>query len=281
MRFLAPTILLSMAAVAPAAVTGAESARAQIYATVLNDEGRPVRGLQAADLVLRDGGMRQNVVDVEAAKDPLAVAVVVVGFGANELGDVGRAIDEAARTLRAQNPATQIGLVGAGAAPTMIEPGQAAWHAALDRLVSEPAGASLIDAVIAGCDVLNAAPPDRRVLLGIVQTHGAAAVDHLDRLSIAVDAGHVALWTVEVGAAGPAQWNAPVDAALKEATRLGGALRQAVKSRAEVPAGIAAVVDCLLSQYVVTYEWPDPMLSTFSLVTRHDAGSVLTPAWSR
>jgi hypothetical protein len=36
-----------------------------------------------------------------------------------------------------------------------------------------------------------------------------------------------------------------------------------------------------LSQYLVTYTWPDPMLGAFNLVTRHEAGRVLVPVWSR
>jgi len=273
--------LVVSAVVSVAAAVGAQGARAQIYATVLNEQGGPVRGLQAADLVLRDGGVRQVVVDAEAAKEPLAVAVVVFGFGAGDLVDVERAIDEGVRTLRAQNPATQVGLVGAASSTTMIEPGQTDWHTSLDRLVSAPAGPNFIDAVIAGCALLDTAPPDRRVVLGIVETHGAADINRPDRLSVAVSAGHVALWTVEVGATGAAEWRAPVDAALNDATRLGGSLRQAVKSPANVSTGVAAVVDFLLSQYLVTYGWPDPMLSQFNMETRHGAGRVLTPAWSR
>jgi hypothetical protein len=273
--------LVVSAVVAAVPVMRTQGTLAQTYATVLNDEGRPVRGLQAGDLVLRDGGVRQGVVDAVAAKEPLAIAVVVFGFGAGELVDVEHAIDQSVRVLHAGNPATQVGLVGAGASTTMVAPGQTDWQASLDRLASAPAGPNFIDAVVASCEVLSAAPPDRRVVLGIVETHGAADSSRPDRLSIAVNAGHVALWTVEMGAAGAAEWRPPVDAALNDATRLGGSLRQPVKSRADVSQGVAAVVDALLSQYLVTYGWPDPMLSEFSLVTRHDAGRVLTPAWSR
>jgi hypothetical protein len=273
--------LLVSAVVAFAAAVGAQGARAQIYATVLTEQGSPVRGLQAADLVLRDGGVREVVVDAEAAKEPLAVAVVVFGFGAGELVDVERAIDKGVGTLRAENPATQVGLVVAASSTTMIEPGQTGWHASLDRLVAAPAAPNFIDAVIAGCEVLSTAPPDRRVVLGIVETHGAADITQPDRLSAAVSAGHVALWTVEVGATGAAEWRPPVDAALNDAIRLGGSLRQPVKSPGDVSTGVAAVVDFLRSQYLVTYGWPDPMLSQFNMETRHGAGRVLTPAWSR
>jgi len=272
--------LIVSAAVAAATVVGAQGTLAQTYATVLNEQGAPVRGVQAADLVLRDGGIRQGVVDAVAAQEPLAVAVVVFGFGAGELVEVEHAIDQSVRALRAENPATQVGLVGAGSTTTMIAPGQTDWQASLDRLASA-AAPNFIDAVIAGCDVLSAAPPDRRVVLGMVETHGAADINRPDRLSIAVNAGHVALWTVEMGATGAPEWRPTVDAALNDAIRLGGSLREPLKSRADVSAGVAAVVDFLLSQYLVTYRWPDPMLSQFSLVTRHDAGRVLTPSWSR
>jgi hypothetical protein len=41
------------------------------------------------------------------------------------------------------------------------------------------------------------------------------------------------------------------------------------------------VANLILAQYVVTYLWPNPMLSTFSIATRHDRGDVLVPAWAR
>ena len=260
-----------------AAAPSAQSARVQIYATALNEQGGAVRGLQTGDLVLRDGGVRQAVMDVEPATDPLSVAIVVSGFGAGEIAEVAGAIDAAARAFHAANPATRVGIVGPGVGTSMIVEGQDDWRASLARVASAP----VVEAIVAGCDALDIAPPDRRVVIGLVQTHGAVAESGADRLATTLAGHRVALWTVETGAGGPAEWLPGVDKQLTAAVDVGGALRLPVKGRAAVPAGLASVVGFLTSQYVVTYAWPDPMLSQFSLVTRHDAGRILTPSWNR
>jgi hypothetical protein len=272
-------VVIIAATVAAGLSVGAQGAHLQIYATVLNDQGGSVRGLQAADLVLRDGGVRQGTIDVQPATDPLSVAIVVQGFSPDDVGLLRTALEAAARALRAQNSGTQIGLVGPGPSATMIGPG--GGLPALDAALTAPAAPTFVDAVLAGCQVLSAAPPDRRVVLGLVKTHGVTDVPHPERLAASVSANQVSLWTVELGASGPADWSPAVDAALTEAVRLGGSLRHPAKSAGEVAGGIAAIIDDLTAQYVVTYAWPDPMLSEFNLVTRHEAGKVLTPAWPR
>jgi hypothetical protein len=269
-----------VAALAGSAALLAQSPSASTYATVLNDQDGPVRGLQAGDLVLRDGGVRQGVVGAEAARDPLSVAFVVHGLSAADLATLAPALDAAAARLVGANAATQVALVTAEPTVARIAPGQTAWRAALHDLAASPAAPNLVDAILRGCDALDAAPPDRRTVIAIV-TPQAALADHPERLSAAVTATHVAVWTVEVGAPGAPAVAKPLDSALADATRLGGSLRGTATSGDEARAQVAAIVDCLLSQYLVTYEWPDPMLSTFSLVTRHDAGRVLTPAWSK
>ena len=268
-------------AVTAAAGLAAQGSRATTYATVLNERDQPVRGLQSADLVLRDGGVRQGIVDAQPAIEPLAVALVIDGFDAAALTSIRPAVDDAVRKLRTANPATQIGLVGAEPNVVMFGGDATAWAAAVDATATTPAAPSVVDAIIKASQALAAAPPDRRTVIAIVKAGGAKTIERPERLVTSVAAGRVALWTVELGAPGVAPWPTAMNAALGEATRQGGALRQPSTSLDQVKAHLAVVVDCLLSQYLVTYNWPDPMLSTFSLVTRHDAGRVLTPSWSR
>jgi hypothetical protein len=269
----------SVAVLMSAVALSAQSTRVQIYATALNDQGGPVRGLQTGDLVLRDGGVRQGVMDVEPAADPLSVAVVISGFGASDVDALTKGIDAVARDLHASNPATKVGVVAGAGDIAIISDGQTDWKPSVARAVSAPA--SFLDAILNGADALGIASQDRRVVLGIAQVPANAALAGADRLSTSLVPRHVALWTVETGASASAAWSAGADKALTAASDAGGALRLPVKDRAGLAEGIRRVADYLTAQYVVTYGWPDPMLSTFSLVTRHDAGKVLTPGWTR
>jgi len=73
----------------------------------------------------------------------------------------------------------------------------------------------------------------------------------------------------------------PLDDVLNDATKFSGALRERVSDAAGLTPMAERVGHCLFVQYIVTYLWPNPMLSTFSIATRHDRGEVLVPAWAR
>ena len=96
----------------------------------------------------------------------------------------------------------------------------------------------------------------------------AQALEEVRRVLSLAGAGH----RVDVVDAGARPF---LDAAL-EASNLVGA---ASTDRRIVQA--ARVARLLLSQYVVTYAWPDPMIGQFSISTRHDRGTVLSPVWDR
>jgi hypothetical protein len=266
-------LLLSVAALR------AQSTRVQIYATALNEAGGPVRGLQTGDLVLRDGGVRQGVMDVQPAPEPISVAIVISGFGPTDVDALTAGIDGVARALHASNAATKVGVVASPGDIAIITDGQTDWKASVTRATS--ASLSFSAAIRAGADALAIAPQDRRVVLGVAQVPANATLSGADALADTLTLAHVALWTVETGAHATAAWPAVADKALTAASDAGGAIRFRVKDRTELPDAIRKVADYLTAQYLVTYGWPDPMLSTFSLVTRHDAGKVLTPAWTR
>jgi hypothetical protein len=77
----------------------------------------------------------------------------------------------------------------------------------------------------------------------------------------------------------PAAGSARLDDVLNDATKFSGALRERVSDAAGLTPMAERVGHFLFVQYIVSYLWPNPMLSTFSIATRHDRGEVLVPAW--
>ena len=259
-----------------------QAARAQIYATVIGDQGDPVRGLQSADLVLRDGGVRQGVLSAEPATEPLSVAVVVNGLTAEDLADATRAIEETVRALTAQDSRTQVGLVTDGSRVTLLTAAMPGLDGLVRRAVTD--APSLVESVIDAAEALRPAPADRRVVLAIARPPSSAGDGRgpgADRLALTVSGLHVALWTIEVGVPETSMWSPSTQAAIADACRLGGSIREHARTHGDIPAAMSRITNLLLSQYLVTYTWPDPMLAQFNLVTRHEAGRVLVPAWSR
>jgi hypothetical protein len=246
-------VLAAAAAFQP--VRAARPADAQTYVTVLDTDRRPVVGLGEEDFAMRDGGVREHVISVEPATAPLSIALVVDGFEPGDQPAVSAAIAAATRRLTAADPRHQV--VGPS---------------------SDGGSAAFVDALTAACASLRTAPTDRRVVLALVRRHaGDGAVAKPGALSDAILLGKISLWTIEVG---PVQTTA-LDRLLTDSTALGGALREIVPAASGLSDTATRVADLLVSQYVVTYAWPNPMLSQVNITIRHDRGLVLAPLWTR
>jgi len=283
----------SMAGVALAASIAAGAAavsvqgRAQIYATVLSDAKTPVGGLSTADFVLRDGGVRIGVLNAAPALEPLSVAITVSGFDEVDAPALTQAVERLRQTLADSNAADRVGVLGgqvvAGASIAMLSGPAAETAAAIQNAIR--ARRDPIDGAIAACEVLREAPADRRTVLAFFkrqpsETSSPAA----EQMLAAIRSSHAALWTIEIGGRVSGRDPSPIaaiDLALDEAVRASGAIRERVASAGDLPAASERTAKRWLSQYLVTFTWPEPMVSQFSLVTRHDAGDVLTPEWTK
>jgi len=140
------------------------------------------------------------------------------------------------------------------------------------------AAGSQVDALAAACRLLQNAPTDRRAVLALARRRvDRATVPAQPTLTDAILLGRVALWPIQIGAE-----NTPaLDRLLTDSAALGGALRQTSTSVAAAPDLAGRVADLLISQYLVTYDWPNPMLSQLTIALRHDRGAVLAPIWTR
>ena len=266
-RLVIAWVVTSVATVSGAVLPGAASQQtfAQKYVTVVGLEGRPVTGLGSEDFSLRDGAVRRPVQGAEPAAAPLAIEIVLAGFDAEDAGSVTPALDEIRRALKT------------GAASHRVE-------------IVEASGRPLVDAVLEAADSTSAAPTDRRVVVAIVRRRaGDGEIAHPERLTDGLRAARVSLWTLELGpvsaggsaGAGRKPSSSPLDEALTMAVQFGGGLRETLSDAAALAEHARRVTSLLLSQYVVTYAWPDPMIGQFNISTRHDRGTVLMPVWDR
>jgi len=247
--------------------SGNQQTFAQKYVTVVGLEGRPVTGLGSEDFSLRDGAVRRPVQAAEPAMQPLAIAIVIAGFEAADAGSLTKALDELRRALNTAGAGHRIDVVDAGAR-------------------------SFLEAALEASDLAGAASTDRRIVLALLRRRaGDGDVTKPERLTDALRATRASLWTLEIAVAaeghgatsagGPRPAPSPLDDALTTGTQLSGGLRETLASVSALPDHAGRVARLLLSQYVVTYAWPDPMIGQFSISTRHDRGTVLSPVWDR
>jgi Ca-activated chloride channel family protein len=139
----------------------------EVYATVSDSRGEPVAGLSAADFVVREDGVQQNVTTFAAGEFPLAVAIGVDRSFSVSRERLRAAISAARAFVAGLRPADQVMVLAIGsetevAAPMTTDHGAAA--AALERL--EPWGTTpLFDATIAALDLAQSFAGRRALIL--------------------------------------------------------------------------------------------------------------------
>jgi hypothetical protein len=274
-RFLIAAISLATAS----AVALAQGPRREIYATVIDDDHVPIRGLNQEDFQIRDGGVRRPIQHAVPAPASLAVVVVTSGFAAADRLTVRKSVQAIVGGLRAVDPAHLVGTASADRTLQPFPPGAEANDAWVDRWLGS-AGEPMGDAVASAAAALDQVSTDRRVVVALIQ-RGAAdpATLSFDALSRELTGAHATLWTVEVRASAPSGNAKRFDDALADAVRVSGSLRETIPAVSELPKAAAELTDRLLSQYLLTYTWPDTGLPNFG--TRHDRGTVLVPLWYR
>jgi hypothetical protein len=275
--------VVMLAAVSAARAQGTPQ---QVYAIVVDSDGFPVRGLSAEDFSLRDGSVRQAVLGVEPATNPVSLAVVIRGFGSQDVVELRRALAAMNEMTRRGPTGSRIGVVETSAAlPRWIDASAPIPDATLNALVTASAR-PLVDVVGAACVALRGSATDRRAIVLLVKRSSADGFAESRAITDNLFTDGTALWTVEVGDApattpAPPRGEARLDDALTDATKFSGSLRERVPDMASLAPTAARVANLVLAQYVVSYLWPNPMLGTFSIATRHDRGDVLVPAWAR
>jgi hypothetical protein len=276
-RFLSTAIAIAIAAAS--AVPMAQGPRREIYATVVDDDHMPIRGLNQEDFQIRDGGVRRPIQHAVPAPASMAVAIVTGGFAAGDRAVVRKSIQAIVGRLRADDPAHQVGAAGPDGTLQWFPPGTEITDTWLDRWLAGTTSPTA-DAIASACAAIDQLSTDRRVVVALIQ-RGAADPSGLsfDALSRELTSVHATLWTVEVRASAPSSDAKRFDDALADAVRVSGSLREPIAAASALPKAAEEVADRLLSQYLLTYTWPDSGMPSFA--TRHDRGTVLVPTWYR
>jgi Ca-activated chloride channel family protein len=145
------TAVLTFAAVAYPAVALGQSQHRSVYASVLQRDGAPVTTLGATDFIVREDGVRREVLAAERATDPLRVAVLVDTSQAAEpyISDIRLALQ---RFFDAMAGKHEIALIGFGERPTVLvdytrDP--ARLNDGVGRVFAQSgSGAYLLDAIV-------------------------------------------------------------------------------------------------------------------------------------
>ena len=138
-----------------------------MYASVVDDKGEPVLGLNAKDLIVREDGQAREILRMTKDEDPLQVALLVDNSVEmrNRLSDLRRAVAAFISSLR---PGVQVALLTLAERPTIVV-NYTADHAALlkgaDKIVAYEAGNYLLDGIAEASEGLSKRPMARSVMV--------------------------------------------------------------------------------------------------------------------
>jgi VWFA-related protein len=138
-----------------------------MYASVVDNKGEPVLGLNAKDLIVREDGQAREILRMTKDEDPLQVALLVDNSVEmrNRLSDLRRAVAAFISSLR---PGVQVALLTLAERPTIVV-NYTADHTALlkgvDKIVAYDAGNYLLDGIAEASEGLSKRPMARSVMV--------------------------------------------------------------------------------------------------------------------
>ena len=232
---------------------------AQKYVTVVGNDGRPVAGLASEDFSLRDGDIRRPMQGVEPATTPLAVEIAIAGFGVTDttfLNSTIYSLYDALKKISAQNEV-------------------------LGPTLSKGPAVAVIETLLEACAAVGNASTDRRAIVALIrQSATGPTITEPYRLTDALKEVRASFWAIVLVDDQKALASS-LDGALASAAQISGGMREVVTTTTAMNETLARMRQLLSAQYLVTFLWPDPMLSQLNIVTRHDSGTVLAPVWNR
>ncbi len=239
----------------------------RMYVSVLDRAGDPVTGLAPAEFVVREDGVRREVLRAVPATDPIALALVVDNSQAASLfmGDIRHALVPFVRRLHEHNP---IALVTVGDRPTVavnytLDLPQ--LTAGISRLFAQPqSGAYLLDGLMEVAHGFGRQESMRRVIVAIA-TEGTEFSNVQAELVVktVAESGaalHMLVITTPGGGDFTSEEARNRNRVIDEGTRATGGRRDNLLSSMALDADLSKLAAELATQYLVVYGRPDSLI---------------------
>jgi Ca-activated chloride channel family protein len=274
-------LLVALSAIPVSA--SSQSVERMVYASVLDRAGRPVSGVDAKDLTVRENSIDHAVLRISRAMEPIDIAVMVDTSQDAEafIPDFRRGLLDFVRVINGRHEVT---LIGFGQRPSMLVDytrDTRRLEAGVARIfVLRGSGAYLMDSIIETSRSLRTRERPRREMIVITSERGELSDRHaadvsgeVQRSGFTLDAFVVVDTQQAVGPASEARvpdWNLPSAAqdqsaneravALTDAIKRTGGRREDLVTAGMLGAKLRELATRLNNQYRVIYEGP-PRLS--------------------
>ncbi len=267
---LAPVLLVLLLAPALRAVPQGGVDKS-LFVAVLDENGRPVRGFTADDILIKEDGQDRSIAAVKMASQPISVAVLIDTAQGKRVTDAYGTPEEYVRDLRVAVSAfaKQLLLLSPDASVSLMEFGQAAitmvkftsdlteFDKGINHIVSRPGvGSVLGEALEAANKDLAARPSTRRAIVSLnLEPSDEQSFDNANAIKDSFRKSGAQLWAVSVQRGGLK--NSKRDVVLNDFAKLTGGQRDFVVGISAVPDILKAYANALAMQYEVVYKRPE------------------------
>jgi VWFA-related protein len=264
------TLALSAAALTAAAsvLVSAQSKELAMYVSVLDRNGAPVMDLRPDEFVIRENGVRREVLRASRATQPLDVAAIVDNSQAS--AEFTQDLREGVRTfVRLIGGSNRMAVISAGERPTVLQDytnDPAALQKGVDRLFTLPgSGSYVLQAIIDVSNGIQKREPERPAIVAIA-TDGPEFSERmhdlvLEPLKRSGASLHV-LFVQQQGGAGDHTSDSARERGLvfDEGTRATGGRYDNVLAPQALTGKLTQVANELTNQYIVTYARPAALI---------------------
>ncbi len=244
----------------------AQSTPRELYVSVLDERGDPVKNLQADAFIVREDGVPREVLRVRPATDPLQLAIVVDNseVSRSEIPNIREGLHAFLKELPATNDIT---LVTVADRPTILvdyTSHREEIEKGIDRIFTQPnSGSSLLEALVEVSKGLEKRPSSRPVIVLISLEGPEFSTMHYDYVLGALRKSAAAVHAIVVTHPGaditsdPARTRSIV---LNRGTESGGGRQSLLLSSQGLADTLRHLAAELSNQYVVTYSRPDTLI---------------------
>jgi Ca-activated chloride channel family protein len=262
---LAATVAAAFTLTAPDLRAQAGSRERTLFASVVDRDGKPVEGLGPDDFIVREDGVRREVLRVTPATEPIAIAVLVDNSQAasDDIQNIRKGLTTFVQQV---HDVADVAIIGLADRPTIYQDytrNVELLDKAVGRLFAQPgSGMQMLEAMVEVSRGLNRREEPRAVVLPIITDGPEFSNLHYDHVLDALKTSGAALYAVTIGTFPVSMKDTERNRAtvLDQGPRRSGGTRITLLSSMAVPETLTKVAGELKNQYKVVYGRPESLI---------------------